>query len=71
MVNDKVSFTENEKKVIALFKKKSEIVRKDVESALSVSQAMAVRILRGLIDKKAVKVIGEGKNIRYVKIIIL
>jgi len=65
--NGKASFTENDIKVIALFKKKTEIVRKDVESALSVSQAMAVRILRGLIDKKAIKVIGEGKNVRYVK----
>ena len=62
-----ISFTENEEKVIALFKKKTEIVRRDVESALSVSQAMAVRILRGLADKGAVRAIGGGKNTRYAK----
>jgi len=65
--NRKVSFTENEEKVIALFRKKIEIVRNDVESTLVVSQAMAVRILRGLVDKGAVRIIGGGKKTRYAK----
>jgi ATP-dependent DNA helicase RecG len=60
-----ISFSENEEKVIALLDKQNEIVRKDVENALAISQAMAVRILRGLVDKEAIQVIGGGKNIRY------
>jgi ATP-dependent DNA helicase RecG len=62
------SFTENEEKVIALLDKQSEIVRKDVEANLAVSQAMAVRILRGLLDKGAIRIIGGGKKTRYRKV---
>jgi ATP-dependent DNA helicase RecG len=58
-------FSENEEKVLALFKKQTEIIRKDVEADLAISQAMAVRLLRGLVDKGAIRVIGGGKNIRY------
>ncbi|MCL2722277.1 MAG: putative DNA binding domain-containing protein [Treponema sp.] len=67
-INSVVSFSESEEKIIALFNNKNEIVRKDVESALSISQAMAVRLLRGLTNKKAILVIGSGKNIRYRKV---
>ena len=63
--NNKVSLTENEEKVIALFKKQTEIVRKNVEAELTVSQAMAVRILRGLLDKGVIRAIGGGKKTRY------
>jgi len=65
--SNEVSFTENEGKVIALFKKQTEIIRKDVEFALSVSQAMSVRILHGLINKGAIRAIGGGKKTRYEK----
>jgi ATP-dependent DNA helicase RecG len=61
------SYNENEKKVICLLADHEEITRKDVETDLAVSQAMAVRILRGLIDKQAICVIGDGKKTRYVK----
>jgi len=57
----------NEKKVIYLFANKEEIARKDVETALDVSQAMAVRILRSLSDKQTIRAIGGGKKTRYVK----
>jgi ATP-dependent DNA helicase RecG len=58
-------FTENEEKVMELFTHTPVLVRKDVEAALSISQAMAVRILRGLLDKRAIRCIGGGKNTRY------
>ena len=61
----KKSLNENEEKIIALFDKQNEIVRNDVESALSISQAMAVRLLRSLLDKGAIRVIGGGKKTRY------
>jgi ATP-dependent DNA helicase RecG len=62
-----ISFTENEEKVIALLNKQGEIVRKDIEAALSISQAMAVRVLRGLLDKGIIRAVGGGKKTRYVK----
>jgi ATP-dependent DNA helicase RecG len=64
---NEVSFTENEEKVITLLDKHGEIVRKDIEAALSVSQAMEVRILRGLVDKGIIRTIGGGKKTRYGK----
>ena len=64
-INHKVSFNESEEKIIALLNKKDEVVRKDIETALEISQAMAVRLLRGLLDKGAIQAIGEGKKTRY------
>jgi len=63
-----VSFNEKEEKIIALLNKRGKIVRKNVETALSISQAMAVRLLRGLIDKGVIKAINGGKNTRYEKV---
>jgi len=64
---NEVFFTENEEKALALLDKQGEIIRKDVETALAISQAMAVRILRGLADKGAIRAIGGGKKTRYRK----
>ena len=66
-VGNEFSFTESEEKVIALLDTQKQIVRGDVEAALNVSQAMAVRVLRGLVDKGAIRVIGGGKKTRYGK----
>jgi ATP-dependent DNA helicase RecG len=65
---NRTSFTESEEKIIALFDKQGKIVRKDIENNLSVSQAMAVRLLRGLIDKGIIRAIGGGKKTRYEKV---
>jgi ATP-dependent DNA helicase RecG len=62
---NEASLSENEEKVIALFKKQTEIIRKDIEANLTVSQAMAVRILRGLLDKGVIRAIGGGKKTHY------
>ena len=63
--NDNV-FNENEKKILALFDRQKEIIRKDVENNLVISQAMSVRLLRGLQDKGIIQSIGGGKKTRYV-----
>ena len=63
-----VSFNEKEEKIIALLNKRGKIVRKNVETALSISQAMAVRLLRGLIEKGAIRAVNGGKNTRYEKV---
>jgi hypothetical protein len=44
---------------------RTEIVRKDVETILGISQAMAVRLLHGLVGKGVVHSIGGGRNTRY------
>ena len=60
-----IIFTENEKKVMVILENKSEIVRNDIQEALNISQAMAIRILRGLLDKGVIRAVGGGKNTRY------
>jgi len=60
-----VSLNEKEEKIIALMNKRGKFVRKNVETSLSVSQAMAVRLLKGLIDKGAIRAVNGGKNTRY------
>jgi ATP-dependent DNA helicase RecG len=49
-----------------LFKDREFVVRKDIEAVLSISQAMAVRLLKGLVNKGEIKTVGGGKNTRYV-----
>ena len=62
---NKTLFSENEIKIIELLDTQTDIVRKDVETALSISQAMAIRLLSGLIEKGALQVIGGGRKTRY------
>lgn len=57
--------SENELKVIKLLKEVHYISRKDVEKTLTLSQAMCVRILKGLIEKEEIETVGAGKNTRY------
>ena len=59
------TLTDNERLVLELFKNRQYIVRKDVEMALSGSQALASRMLKGLVDKGKIQVVGQGKNTRY------
>jgi ATP-dependent DNA helicase RecG len=68
IVPDKTGYTENEAKIIALMESREEIVRKDVETELSISQAMAVRLLRGLVNKRVIQAVGGGKKTRYRKV---
>ncbi|MCL2599553.1 MAG: putative DNA binding domain-containing protein [Treponema sp.] len=65
--NETIPLTENEEKAIALLESRDRIVRGDVEAALNISQAMAVRVLRGLVEKGAVRVVGGGTKTRYEK----
>jgi len=65
-ITEKALLSENERSAMALFEGRDSVVRKDVEAALSVSQPMAVRILKGLVDKGEIRSVGGGKNTRYV-----
>ena len=57
---------DNERVILDLFKEKSFVVRKDVEAAFEISQTMAGRLLKGLVEKREIRSIGGGKNTRYV-----
>lgn len=59
MLND------NEKLIMELVENKDAIVRKDVEELLSISQTMAGRLLKKLVEKKMLKVVGNGMKTRY------
>ncbi|MFA6308942.1 MAG: RNA-binding domain-containing protein [Clostridia bacterium] len=65
IMEEAATYTESEQEVIKLFKNKDIITRKDVENELKISQALAVRIIKKLIDKSTVKKLGDGKNTRY------
>ena len=60
-----VLFNESEKKVLDMFVVEKEIRRKDIEEGLSISQPMAIKILRSLLDKSAIERLGRGKNVYY------
>ena len=52
-------------RVFALCKKKGFIVRKDIEENLNVSQAAAVILLRGLVERQVLIKPGKARNTRY------
>lgn len=60
-----VSKDTREEAVIDLFENMDIIVRKDVEKALTVSQATAVLVLRNMVKKNLLKKEGSGKHTRY------
>lgn len=61
----KMIYTEGEQKVLDIFQTTETIKRKDIEQALSVSQPMAVKYLKSLLEKEAIEKLGTGKNVRY------
>lgn len=65
-IAEKTLLSENEQIVMALFENNDFIVRKDVEAALSLSQSMAVRVLKRLADKGVIRAVGGGRKTRYV-----
>lgn len=62
-----IMLNKEESIVMDLFRNQDSIVRKDIESALEISQTMAGRLLKGLLDKGQIEAIGNGKRIRYIK----
>lgn len=60
-----VTLDTRESAVIGLFEERDTIVRKDIETALGVSQATAVLILREMTNKGILLKEGGGKYLRY------
>ncbi len=63
MIKETLSY--GEQRVADLMPSSETFTRKDIERALSVSQPMAIKYLKNLLDKGAVEKIGTGKNVRY------
>ncbi len=60
-----VEFNESEQKILNMFHSKQIIKRKDVEMELSISQPMAINLLKKLLNKSAIIKVGQGKNTHY------
>ena len=58
---------DSEKVILKLVDKKKVIGRKDVEEALAISQTMAGRIIKQLVDKNILVSVGGGRNRRYIR----
>lgn len=58
---------ESERIIAQLVAQRKFIQRKDVEEALAISQTMAGRIIKKMIEKGMLESSGSGKNTRYVK----
>jgi ATP-dependent DNA helicase RecG len=58
--------TSDEKRIIELAQRLGQLKRKDVQSELSISQTMAGRILKALVNKRLLESVGQGKNTVYV-----
>ncbi len=56
---------DRERAILRLFKNKEAIIRKDIQTALGVSQPTAILILRELVNKGALIKEGSGKFVRY------
>lgn len=61
------STSEREKHVLGLFDQKDFIIRKDVETALNISQPTSVVLLRKMVGKGLLKKVGAGKLVKYIQ----
>lgn len=64
--NHSVMLSPNESKVLGLLNGKQIISRKDVEELLGTSSFPANKILRSLVNKDKIQMLGVGKSTRYV-----
>ncbi len=61
----KVHLNVSEKKILEMFKSNASINRKAIETELKISQPMAVKLLKVMLEKKLIQRTGSGKNTRY------
>lgn len=62
-----VSLNASETKIIEMLHNYGQIKRVDVQEELEISQPMAVKLLKSLLDKGVIIRLGSGKNITYKK----
>ena len=64
-LKQEISLSNTEQCVLDMFITQDTIKRKDIENTLSLSQPMAVKLLRSLLDKSIIQRLGSGKNVYY------
>lgn len=62
---EEAGLNDNESIILQMFDTQTAITRNEVEEKLGVSQAMAGRILKELMEKKRIIRVGGGRNTRY------
>jgi len=60
-----IQLNASEETILEMFEQKDFITRKEVEVELTISQPMAVKLLKGLLEKNMIEKVGSGKNTRY------
>lgn len=63
--SDLYMLSEDDQKVLFYLREGDQVTRKQIEDSTGFSQAKTIRLLNGLIDKKAARKIGQGKNTIY------
>ncbi len=61
----KIQLSKKEQQLIAMLSNDEAIKRKDIEKTLNISQSMAVKLLKNLLELNIIKKYGTGKNIYY------
>lgn len=56
---------QNEDKILSLIREHGTVTRKEAETALGISQATCVRLLKRMIQKQLITQEGKGKNTYY------
>lgn len=56
---------DNEQAIVEILKKQEYVTRKQLEEKLSISQSLAVKTLKRLVDQNLIQVIGKGKKTKY------
>lgn len=64
---EEIVFNSSERKVIEMIDRLGQVKRMDVQNELKISQPMAVKLLKSLLEKEAIVRIGAGKNVIYEK----
>ena len=62
---DVIHLNASEETILKMFEHYDLISRKEVEKELTISQPMAVKLLKGLLQKNMIEKIGSGKNTKY------
>ncbi|WP_255812977.1 RNA-binding domain-containing protein [Acidaminobacter sp. JC074] len=61
----KKSLSLSEQKVLDMLSSSEYVKRSEVQRVLEISQPMAVKVIRGLLDKEVIEKVGSGKNVVY------
>ena len=67
MVTSVQAANDSERVILELLYRKNVIDRKDVEEVLAISQSMAGRIIKQLVDKAVLIPVGSGRNRKYMR----